>query len=110
MTCSESSTAKLLTDTVWRPVPRFGLYQICKEGHIKSIRYPDKLLHKYNINGNAAFVALYRGGKRYQIAVNKLVYEAFVGALPHKCYVYPKDGNALNNSADNLFLSTVKLR
>lgn len=97
--------------TEWVDVPGFrNLYQACKEGEIKSLRGKHKPLQKYRTNGNAPFVALYKDGKRYQVAVNKIIYETFFSKVPYKSYVYPKDNNPMNNAADNLFLSTVKLK
>ena len=52
-------------------------------------------------------VSLYKNKKEAKKQLHRLIYEAHNNIIEDKYFVKHKDGNKLNNSIDNLYLSTV---
>lgn len=98
----------LLSDEEWKPIPNFELYKINKDGtvinkfgrELKPGKIPSTgYLHVSLSNENVK-------GKHFYI--HQLVWSAYKGDIPEGMIVCHSDGNAENNSIDNLCLMTHK--
>jgi hypothetical protein len=85
----------------WRPVKGFeDLYQINNIGHVMNRHH--RLLTPRMNNAGYMRVGLYKNNKSHYLFVHRLVAQTFVEQEESKVFVNHKDGNKLNNSADNL--------
>jgi len=101
---------------IWKPVQRFEGYEVSNKGNVRSIdrtvvgrdgkmyRRKGKTLSQFVDKKGYLHVQI---GK-YNIAVHRLVAEAFVPNPENKPQVNHKDGNKKNNHADNLEWVTVQ--
>ena len=106
--------------SVWEDHPdHIGSYQVSVGGEVRGIRNGEmsglwKLFHSKwknveisNGRGNKPeFVRLYFDGKFMDKQVQDLVLETFDGPCPDKMACYHLDGNASNNSVENLSWKT----
>lgn len=92
---------------IWKDVAGYeGLYLVSDQGDLFSIRSGRVL--KPNISKDGYWkVVLSDHGKRQTLRVHRLIAEAFVPNPQRKSVVNHKDGNKLNNRADNLEWVTV---
>jgi hypothetical protein len=98
----------------WRDIPGYvGHYQASADGKIRSVtrligetnRRVEKRVLKHSANPQGRKrVVLCIDGKTKAHAVHRLVYAAFKGEVPENTDVYPKDGDFLNVSIENLAL------
>lgn len=92
---------------IWKSVNGFeGLYMVSNLGRIKSLprngtRKNGSIL-KPAIRGNYLFVRLTGNRLDKKCSVHRLVAEAFIPNPSNKPLVNHKDGNKLNNNANNL--------
>jgi hypothetical protein len=93
-----------ITPSYWVPIPEFPRYQVNKEGTIKSIqpRKKEKFLKPRIDRAGYCTVRLSHNDQVKTLYVHRLVAQAFVPNYFHDTYVNHKNGNKLDNSADNL--------
>lgn len=100
----------------WRPVVGFEGYEVSSIGNIRSYRRPGNgatslssvpTYVKPKLSKGYFRVNLSVMGKRRNIGIHRLVAENFVDG-DFSLQVAHKDGNALNNRADNLYWATPK--
>lgn len=85
----------------WRIVPKFEKYEVSSLGMVRNCA-TGKTLHQYNDTGYLR-VALSTGNAcSKRVSVHRLVAEAFIPNVNNCPQVNHKDGNKLNNRADNL--------
>jgi len=89
---------------LWRDIEGFdGKYQVSNQGRVRSRQKGEwRLLQQGHGEGRYAQVVLSINGKRYTRRVHRLVAEAFVQNPNHLPQIDHRDGNCLNNYADNL--------
>lgn len=99
----------LLPGEQWRPVVSFeGFYEVSSLGRVWSWHGRGRYL-SLRRSGAYKNVSLQRQGERPVTAyIHRLVAEAFHGPCPEGQVVRHEDGNAENNSADNLEYGTPK--
>jgi|APGre2960657373_1045057.scaffolds.fasta_scaffold387707_2 hypothetical protein len=91
-----------MNNEIWKKIEGYQ-YEVSNEGRIRNskgeIKVPQlnkgKAAHYYRI-------ALYEGGKRERFYVHRLVGQYFVDGYNEVLMINHKDGNPLNNKADNL--------
>ncbi len=87
----------------WKIIKNYN-YIISSEGDVYSF-YNDlkKISQETVVKGNYRYkrVSLYKNGNKRKFSVHRLVASVFLGDVKGK-HVHHKDGNALNNNAENL--------
>lgn len=96
----------------WRTIEGYdGQYEVSRNGKVRSNNYMGKgktrEMKPWN-NGGYLRVTLTRNKKKSNRLLHRIVAEAFIPNPEGKPEVNHKDGNKLNNSADNLEWSTRK--
>jgi hypothetical protein len=87
----------------------FGDYQVSSLGRVKSLKRSTELIMTVSVNSAGyATVVLYIEGVQINNRVHILVAESFLGVRPDGYEVNHKDGDKLNNRADNLEYATPK--
>lgn len=106
-------------DEIWLPVVGYeGLYEVSSHGRIRSItkqvwqksKYGKLMLNTFPGRirkpgigmGGYLHIPIYKNNKPKGTTVHRLVCEAFHRRPDNKTYVNHRDGNKLNNRADNL--------
>lgn len=99
----------------WKPIIGFDGYEISNLGNVRSyIRRQGKMekshyLHAITIKGGYKVIRLNKADvKNKGYLIHRLVYEAFVGKIPHGMEINHKDQNTANNSLCNLEICTHK--
>ena len=89
---------------LWKDIEGYdGIYQVSNQGRIRSRKSGVwRLLKPGHGDGRYCQVGLVKDGKRYWKRVHQLVAEAFLPNPDHLPQIDHKDGNHLNNYADNL--------
>lgn len=89
---------------LWKDIEGYdGIYQVSNQGRIRSRKRGEwRLLKPGHGDGRYCQVGLVKDGKRYWKRVHQLVAEAFLPNPDHLPQIDHKDGNYLNNYADNL--------
>lgn len=89
---------------LWKDIDGYeGFYQVSNQGRIRSRKRGEwRLLKPGHGDGRYCQVGLVKDGKRYWKRVHQLVAEAFLPNPDHLPQIDHKDGNYLNNYADNL--------
>lgn len=89
---------------IWKDIEGFdGKYQVSNQGRVKSIQKGKwRLLKQGHGDGRYRQVVLTKNGIRSTRRVHRLVAEAFIQNPDNKPQIDHKDGNCLNNYADNL--------
>lgn len=91
----------------WRDIIGYeGLYQVSNLGRIMNSK--GLILKQRAQNSGYNIVHLYACSKRRAFTVHRIVARTFIEIVPGKEYVNHKDGNKLNNQADNLEWCTAK--
>ena len=87
---------------IWKFHPKFkGMVEFSNLGRVRSYyRYNEGKILINRVKDNTGYGRLYINGKRYKI--HRFIAELFVPNPEHKTEVNHKDGNKLNNRADNL--------
>ena len=86
----------------WRIVEDLPAYEVSNRGRIRNIN-TGRILRTYINEKGYETVSLRWGGRQYHKKVHRLVAEAFCERYySTDIYVYHRDGNRLNNNADNL--------
>ena len=78
-----------------------GIYKISEDGRVWSCYYK-KFLNPFDNGHGYLYVALNKDYTRVKARVHRLVAEAYVPNPNNLPFVVHKDGNKLNNRADNL--------
>lgn len=87
---------------VWKPVKGFEeKYLVSNLGGVKDIVANKNVYVLKNQTGHEKVFLTIRG-KRKMFYIHRLVYETFVGEIPHGYVVHHKDNNPKNNSVLNL--------
>jgi len=95
----------------WKPVVGYeGLYEVSSKGQIRGLKSGKVLkLHDDRNGYGHLLVTLCKKGKSRTCFVHRVVAKAFHGPQPpNKPYVCHKDGNAANNTPQNLYWGTSK--
>ena len=89
---------------LWKDIDGYeGIYQVSNQGRIRSRKSGEwRLLKPGHGDGRYCQVGLVKDGKRHWKRVHQLVAEAFIANPDHLPQIDHKDGNHLNNYADNL--------
>lgn len=89
---------------LWKDIEGYdGIYQVSNQGRIRSRKRGEwRLLKPGHGDGRYCQVGLVKDGKRHWKRVHQLVAEAFIANPDHLPQIDHKDGNLLNNYADNL--------
>lgn len=89
------------TVEMWRPVVGYeGFYSVSSLGRVRSERRD--LIMKPGLAERYLHVVLSRNGKGHTKTVHTIVAAAFLGPRPKGAEVNHRDGNRMNNAADNL--------
>jgi hypothetical protein len=89
------------TTEVWKPVPGYeGLYEVSDRGEVRSIAR--RALITVQRSRRYLTVCLYKDSRRKRHYVHAVVASAFIGERPAGHEVNHRDGDHLNNRADNL--------
>ena len=102
---------------VWKDILGFEGYQISNLGNVRSCRYGTRTGLKFkgwrnitsSFNGRKSHLIIDlvdSEGKRKSYQLHRLLYEIFISPIPEGAQVEHKDRNGLNNTLDNLRLST----
>lgn len=93
---------------IWKDILGYkDLYQGSNIGRIRSLKFGKvRILKPFKTKKNYLQVALFKGEKKKQLFVHRLVYEAFNGEIPEGMEINHIDENPLNNRLDNLNLMT----
>lgn len=91
---------------IWKDIPGYeGKYQVSNKGRVKSLNFnrtgKEAILKAKNHVGYPR-VILWKGGKRHEICVHRLVAEAFLPNPDNKQFVNHIDGDRRNNNVENL--------
>ena len=89
---------------IWKPLRNFPGYEGSNEGRIKNIR-TQKTLKPNPTKRNRNQISLYKEHKPYTVKVDRTIAETFLGEQPGYD-VRHRDGDSLNDRADNLYWST----
>ena len=89
---------------LWKDIDGYeGVYQVSNQGRIRSRKSGVwRLLKPGHGDGRYCQVGLVKDGRRHWKRVHQLVAEAFIPNPDHLPQIDHKDGNHLNNYADNL--------
>lgn len=93
---------------VWKPIIGFGgVYEVSNLGGVRNAKTGRPMKAYMQPTGHSYIKSL--GGRGGKCAfVHRLVYEAFLGEIPTGCVVRHKDGDATNNTVENLCIGTQK--
>lgn len=95
-----------MTIETWKAIPGWdGLYEASTDGRIRSARTGAVLAGSINQGGYRKH-NLSRNGRTVTIPAHVAVAAAFIGERPSGYHVAHRDGNQLNNRADNLRYAT----
>lgn len=83
-----------------------GIYEINKQGVIRSRYYKNKTLKYIVSTPGYYFVNLWKDKQHKGYFIHRLLAEAFIPNPENKAYVNHKDGNKMNNDLSNLEWST----
>lgn len=93
----------------WVVISEFDNYEISNYGEIRNLSSKKHLTLRTD-RGRYHFVDLFKNGVRSRIYVQKLVADAFVPNENNYKYVKHIDNNTLNNKADNLEFSKIRIK
>lgn len=92
-------------DEEWRPVVgREGEYEVSNFGRVRNPKSRNRILKPYKQASGHLYLSL--GRRDRHRFVHRLVYEAFVGAVPEGKVIRHLDGDPENNRPDNLAAGT----
>lgn len=83
-----------------RPIPGYPGYSVSRDGRVKGKQ--GRWLNPAMNKDKHRQINIYRNGRRCTLSVHRAVLLAWVGPCPVGMESYHKDGDALNNHADNL--------
>ena len=99
---------------MWKTIKDHPNYEVCIDGRIrkKAVRiiysngleckYVERYLKPEQIRNGYHRVTFSQGNKQRRASVHRVIAEHFLEAMPGKDVVNHKDGNKINNHADNL--------
>lgn len=86
---------------IWRPIPGFeGLYEASNIGRVKSLKRGVFAMPPHK--SGYYYVCIRKNGITKSMSVHRLIAKTFHPNDDHSLQVNHKDGNKLNNRADNL--------
>ena len=93
-----------LPDEIWKPIPEFEQYEISNYGRVKSKQRNKITLKKLQLTTDNKYyrVQLCGSNKSRRFLIHRLVGCAFIPNPDNLPQINHKDGNGLNNHADNL--------
>lgn len=92
---------------IWKDIPDYPKYQVSNMGNVRSLKYDKvKLLRPCKCKDDYLQLELCKDGKRKHFLVHRLVYEAFVGAIPEGMQVNHINEDKTDNRLENLNLMT----
>lgn len=95
-------------EEIWKDIPGYeGKYQVSNEGRVKS-KYHSIIRKQWQNKSGYLYVGLKKNGKQSQYRVNRLVYETFIGPIPHSMHVNHINEDKTDNRLENLCLMTPK--
>ena len=89
---------------IWKPIERFnGEYLVSNHGRLRSLKRHNDRLMPMTIQQRGYYAAMFHmNNKAICVKVHRLVAETFIPNPEHLPEINHKDGNKLNNNADNL--------
>lgn len=99
----------------WKPIPGFEGYEVSNTGYVRSWKPINQsapppikplIMQTHTTPRGYLTVSLYRGDKRKNLRVHRIVLAAFVSACPEGMEGAHLDGNPSNNRLDNLKWTT----
>lgn len=115
-----------MENEVWKDVVGYeGLYQVSNLGRLKSLekstkfysgyqkkicerKYPERIICKNHISNGYLQIELFKNGKVKRLTMHRIVAKTFIPNPNNYPCVNHKDGNKLNNNANNLEWCTYK--
>jgi hypothetical protein len=89
--------------STWKDHPEYvGRYQVSADGEVRNSHSEESLVISKSRRHRHGFVRLYRGGLCCDKSIPCLVLETFVGPCPKSMKCFHIDGDASNNSIENL--------
>jgi DNA-binding transcriptional regulator YiaG len=99
-----------MSEVTWKPVVGFeGLYEVSDIGDVRKAK-TGRMLKPVVTRKGYRQVTLSRNGVQRTALIHALIAEAFLGPRPDDHGVYHRDGDKVNDRADNLHYATVRDR
>lgn len=87
---------------IWKDIENFDNYQVSNYGRVCSTKYKQPRILSGDLSDGYHRVKLSLKGISHRVSVHRLVAKYFLDCFQEHLVVNHKDGNKLNNRADNL--------